>query len=73
MIEDVEVVGFHPAFHADKGIAELLATIERLEKTVHWHINHCDKDQGECMQCSVVHCPFSDPLHFHHDGCPSCP
>lgn len=26
----------------------------------------------ECMACSERDCPHSDPLHYHHDGCPSC-
>lgn len=26
----------------------------------------------ECTACSVRECPHRDPLHFHHDGCPSC-
>ena len=21
---------------------------------------------------AMIDCPDSDPLHFHHDGCPSC-
>lgn len=44
-------------------------------------INHpeptCDESKPlcndpECMFCSVIHCPSMDPLHYHHDGCPSC-
>lgn len=27
---------------------------------------------SECIVCGVIVCPHSDPLHFHHDGCPSC-
>lgn len=26
----------------------------------------------ECMQCAVRDCPHGEPLHYHHDGCPSC-
>lgn len=26
----------------------------------------------ECMVCSVLLCPYHEPLHFHHDECPSC-
>lgn len=26
----------------------------------------------ECRECGRILCPFEDPLHFHHDGCPSC-
>lgn len=25
-----------------------------------------------CEQCADVCCPFGEPLHFHHDGCPAC-
>ena len=25
-----------------------------------------------CEQCAAVCCPFGEPLHFHHDGCPAC-
>lgn len=35
-------------------------------------LNHCDKDNGECHQCSAIICPHHDGMHFHHDGCPSC-
>lgn len=27
---------------------------------------------AECRECSWIACPHADPLHFHHDGCPSC-
>jgi hypothetical protein len=26
----------------------------------------------ECETCSIKNCPENNPLHFHHDGCPSC-
>lgn len=26
----------------------------------------------ECTICSERDCPHEDPLHYHHDGCPSC-
>lgn len=32
----------------------------------------CDADCGECGICAVLDCPHGDPLHYHHDGCPSC-
>lgn len=28
---------------------------------------------AECPTCSSIVCPFGDSMHFHHDGCPSCP
>lgn len=35
-------------------------------------LNQCTADHGECHICSQIVCPSKDPLHFHHDGCPSC-
>lgn len=35
-------------------------------------LNHCNKDGGECRVCGAICCPQKDPMHFHHDGCPSC-
>lgn len=26
----------------------------------------------ECEQCARRDCPFGEPLHYHHDGCPAC-
>lgn len=26
----------------------------------------------ECTTCGERECPFNEPLHFHHDGCPVC-
>lgn len=26
----------------------------------------------ECLDCGERDCPHGDPLHYHHDGCPSC-
>lgn len=33
-------------------------------------LNEC-KD-AECVVCGAIACPGGEPLHFHHDGCPSC-
>lgn len=33
-------------------------------------LDHC-KD-GECSVCAEIICKHHEPLHFHHDGCPSC-
>lgn len=46
--------------------------IERLQNIIDALLNHCDKESGECSICSIIICPYKDPLHFHHDGCPSC-
>ena len=32
----------------------------------------CDNQFGECSICGVICCPHGEPMHFHHDGCPSC-
>lgn len=26
----------------------------------------------ECVICGERDCPFGEPLHYHHDGCPVC-
>jgi hypothetical protein len=26
----------------------------------------------ECIKCGERDCPDGEPLHYHHDGCPSC-
>lgn len=26
----------------------------------------------ECIMCGARDCPHGEPLHYHHDGCPSC-
>lgn len=48
--------------------ADYLHLIETL-KIVH-DLKTCPDE--ECTLCSVIHCPDHEPLHFHHDGCPSC-
>jgi len=30
----------------------------------------CPND--ECLLCGIRDCPAHEPLHYHHDGCPSC-
>lgn len=27
---------------------------------------------AECYECGRIICPYKEPLHFHHDGCPAC-
>lgn len=44
------------AFHALEGCAGELDTCRDME----------------CSACSIRECPHEDPMHFHHDGCPSC-
>lgn len=31
-----------------------------------------DCDDAECTVCAVRDCPFREPFHYHHDGCPAC-
>lgn len=31
----------------------------------------CTADGGECAACGILACEYDDPLHFHHDGCPT--
>lgn len=42
-----------------------------------WHRNQlrhecCEAESGECSLCAILDCPHADPMHYHHDGCPSC-
>jgi hypothetical protein len=50
----------------------VVADLNRMRVIADALLNHCDKEGGECRVCSVICCPLKDPLHFHHDGCPSC-
>lgn len=36
------------------------------------HAGKCECEGGECSRCGEIVCPHRDPMHFHHDGCPSC-
>lgn len=36
----------------------------------HPYFDECG--ENECEICAVRDCPDADPLHYHHDGCPSC-
>lgn len=29
-------------------------------------------DDWECLTCGQMLCPYGEPLHQHHDGCPAC-
>ena len=53
-------------------IEMMVAELSRICTIADGLVNHCDKDGGECRVCSEICCPLKDPLHFHHDGCPSC-
>lgn len=44
--------------------------IARLHTIINDLLQHCE--DGECAVCGAAVCPCHEPLHFHHDGCPSC-
>ena len=38
-------------------------------------LDHPPTDQcsdSECLECGERDCPQQDPMHYHHDGCPTC-
>lgn len=44
-----------------------------------WWTEACDRHPtwreasiDECLQCGYAMCPYGEPLHWHHDGCPCC-
>ncbi|ATW62283.1 hypothetical protein Psp6_00030 [Pseudomonas phage Psp6] len=41
-----------------------------MRKVIDALLLHCD--DPECLKCGAIICPHGEPLHFHHDGCPSC-
>lgn len=51
----------------------------KLREVRAWHMAVTEKDAngecvaegGECSLCGILDCPYDDPLHYHHDGCPS--
>lgn len=53
-------------------IEKLVKYSRRLEDMCDELLAHCDKENGECSICSAIVCPYNCPMHFHHDGCPSC-
>jgi hypothetical protein len=55
----------------------LLAQIEDQKRVIEEYMGKVEAmlrkcPDVECSHCSSVVCPHNDPLHFHHDGCPSC-
>lgn len=40
------------------------------EDSLRDHVFSCD--ELDCIVCGVVECPYNEPLHRHHDSCPSC-
>lgn len=56
---------FHP-----EHLAQLANEVIRLRTVADKLLAHCG--DSECMDCGAIVCPHGEPLHFHHDGCPSC-
>lgn len=50
--------------------APILPTVMAEEIEKHPPTDQCP-DQ-ECWICGARDCPFHEPLHYHHDGCPIC-
>jgi hypothetical protein len=36
------------------------------------HETWLDSAEVECVFCGADYCPYGEPLHWHHDGCPAC-
>ncbi|MDE2100886.1 MAG: hypothetical protein KGL39_26805 [Patescibacteria group bacterium] len=51
-------------------IIDYARTLTRQEIMNHPSANECE-DPEECLICSMRDCPNREPLHYHHDGCPS--
>lgn len=51
-------------------IKQSIHTLRALEKECDRLLNSCQ--DGECMTCAEIVCPYQDSMHYHHDGCPSC-
>jgi hypothetical protein len=43
-----------------------------LEASIPTHPATAECPDPECQICSMRDCPYGDPLHYHHDGCPIC-
>lgn len=46
--------------------------IDQLRAMVPLHPPTVDCPDLECLVCGIRDCPHGEPLHYHHDGCPSC-
>ena len=55
---------------ANATIAGLKLALQKYSQITDDLLNHCKID--ECEECSKIVCPFNEPLHLHHDGCPAC-
>lgn len=51
-------------------LAAANASLASKDSVIDKLLDHCA--DPECMTCGSAVCPHGEPLHFHHDGCPSC-
>jgi len=49
-----------------------MSYLDHLRAQVPGHPSLEDCPDQECPVCGIRSCPHGDPMHFHHDGCPSC-
>ncbi len=47
-------------------------SINELKEQVASHPPTNECADAECLVCGIRDCPHGEPLHYHHDGCPSC-
>jgi hypothetical protein len=67
---DEAQIAAHIEANSPKAVLELCAEVRRLRESVDKLLAHCP--DPECFTCGEAVCPHGEPLHFHHDGCPSC-
>lgn len=78
LTHELSLYGIHDQFEKDiKDTCDAAKQLRQVEKEkqvmgiqLDHLLDHC-KD-SECEECSKIICPHQEPLHFHHDGCPSC-
>ena len=49
-----------------------MSVIDLMDFAAAGDIAHTCPNDPECLVCGANECPHSEPLHWHHDGCPSC-
>lgn len=49
---------------------ELQKLLQRVDQDLEYLLAQCP--DPECSTCGMLICPRGDPMHYHHDGCPSC-
>lgn len=51
-------------------VGSVYDTLEEARQTCTGNTQTCP--DPECYACGERDCPFGEPLHYHHDGCPAC-